>query len=127
MKIYKTRPFAKWAKNEGVSDTDLLVVVDEMLQGQVEASLGGHLYKKRVALHKGKRGGVRVILAFVASDRSFFIYGFAKNEMENITTKELSALKGVAKSLLAYSDHEIQFAIKHGELYEVMQNEKAKK
>lgn len=121
MKVYKTRPFAKWADSEGVSNDDLLAVIDEMLQGQVEASLGGHLYKKRVALAgRGKRGGARVILAFLASDRSFFIYGFSKNEIENIAVKELMALKGVAKQLLSYSEHAIQIAIKNGELYEVI-------
>ena len=120
MKVYKTRPFSKWAKSEGVSDNHLLLVVDEMLAGAVEASLGGHLYKKRIALNAGKRGGARVILAFVANDRSFFIYGFAKNEMENIAPKELMALKGIAKSLLSYSDQAIQFAIKNGELVEVI-------
>ena len=128
MKVYKTRPFAKWADNEGVSNHDLLNVIDEMLQGQVEASLGGHLYKKRLALKGGgKRGGARVILAFVASDRSFFIYGFSKNESENISTKELAALKGVAKQLLSYSEHGIKIAIKTGELYEVISDEKQKK
>ena len=119
MKIYKTRPFMKWAKKEGISDQDLRSVIGDMEKGQIVASLGGRLYKQRVALGKGKRGGARVIVAFVADDRSFFIYGFSKNETENITPKELDALKAFAKQLLLYSETQIKEAIKVGELYEI--------
>lgn len=119
MKIYKTRPFHKWAKQAGISDQDLRSVIGDMEKGQIVASLGGHLYKQRIALGKGKRGGARVIVAFIADDRSFFVYGFSKNETENITPKELDALKILAKQLLSYSETRIKEAIKVGELYEV--------
>lgn len=119
MRIYKTRPFARWAKKEKVSDQVLRSVVSEMEKGQVVASLGGHLYKQRVALGKGKRGGARVIVAFAADDKSFFIYGFLKNETDNITSRELNALKAYAKQLLLYSTTQLKEAVLAGELYEI--------
>lgn len=36
MRIYKTRPFFKWAKNEGINDSDLLAAISEMTQGYME-------------------------------------------------------------------------------------------
>ena len=58
-------------------------------------------------------------MAFVADDRSFFIYGFSKNETENIAPKELDALKAFAKQLFLYSEAQIKEAIKISELYEI--------
>ncbi|OGT39897.1 MAG: hypothetical protein A3E81_01915 [Gammaproteobacteria bacterium RIFCSPHIGHO2_12_FULL_36_30] len=120
MRIFKTRSFAKWTKKSGIKDQNLRDIIIDMENGQVEASLGGRLFKQRIALGgKGKRGGARLIVAFIADDKSFFIYGFSKNEIENITTKELDALKALSKQLFLYSEIEIKNAIKKGELYEV--------
>ena len=121
MKVYKTRQFNDWAKDESVSDKDLLNTIDEMEQGLKGASLGGSIYKKRMSIGggRGNSGGARVIVAYVAHDRSFFIYGFSKNEIENITEKQEKILKGVSKQLISYSDLHIQHAIKQGALFEV--------
>lgn len=87
MKIYKTKWFKNWAKNEDVSEQFLLDAINEMERGLKGASLGGNLYKKRIAIEgRGKRGGKRVIIAFIENNKSFFVYGFSKNEIENIDT-----------------------------------------
>lgn len=52
----------------------------------------------------------------------FFIYGFAKNDMANITAKELETLKGYSTLLLSYSDQELDMAVSGGELFEVRNN-----
>ena len=102
MRIYKTKLFAKWANQENISDGELLTTVNDMQRGLVEVSLGGYLYKKRVSIGgKGKRSGARVIVAYAPPDKSFFIYGFSKNEIENITIKRLDALKKLAKQLIS--------------------------
>ena len=54
---------------------------------------------------------------------SFFIYGFSKNQQDNIDQKELKALKLMAKSLLGYSGVEIEKAINANELIEVKYHE----
>ena len=75
----------------------LRVAVAEMEEGLIDADLGGHVYKKRVALQgRGKRGGARTLLAYRIGKKAFFMYGFSKNELDNIDDKELKALKQLA-------------------------------
>ena len=61
-----------------------------MMQGLVDADLGGHVVKKRIALPgRGKRGGARTIVATRMTDRWFFLFGFSKNERSDIDKDEM--------------------------------------
>lgn len=120
MQAFKTRSFARWARGEGLDDDALGSAVAEMEQGLIDARLGGHVVKKRVALPgHGKRGGARTLVAFRQDDKAFFIYGFAKNERSNVSEDELKALKLLAKELLNYPAATLTKAIKAGELIEM--------
>lgn len=120
MHIYKTRAFAKWASKEGLSDTALSAAVTEMEAGLVDAELGGQVVKKRVPLDgRGKRGGARTLLAYRQGDKAFFVYGFAKNERDNIDARELKALKQLAAIQLGLSQAQLKHAVKAGTLIEV--------
>ncbi|OAZ90631.1 type II toxin-antitoxin system RelE/ParE family toxin [Halomonas sp. G11] len=120
MRIFKNKAFSKWAAKEGLDDADLLAAVDEMERGLIDADLGGHVVKKRVAIGgRGKRGGGRTLLAYKVDNKAFFVYGFAKNARANISANELKALKYLARELLGYSDKAIDEAIMHGALIEV--------
>jgi hypothetical protein len=124
MQVYKTRSFAKWASGEGLGDEAIASAVVEMGQGLIDARLGGQVFKKRVALPgRGKRGGARTLVAFKQDDKAFFVYGFAKNERENINDNELKALKLLAKQLLNYSASTLTKAVDAGELIEIEVNE----
>jgi hypothetical protein len=124
MRILKTRIFDRWANNEGLTDKVLSDAVDEIERGLVDAVLGGHVYKKRVALPgHGKRGGSRTLLAYQSKAKAFFIFGFAKNERGNINAKELKALKLLANELLGYSNKKLVQAIKINELIETVAEE----
>ncbi len=58
--IYKTRTFSRWAAKALLSDDLLRRAVAEMVNGLVDADLGGGVLKKRVALPgRGKSGSVR--------------------------------------------------------------------
>jgi len=104
----------------GLSDTALLDAVSEMARGLVDANLGGHVLKKRVALSgQGKRGAARTIVATKVSDRWFFLFGFSKNERANIDKDELKVFQEVAKDMLAFNDHQLAAALSVGELTEV--------
>ena len=86
MRAYKTKWFHRWALKEGVTDMSLVAAVSELAAGLVDADLGGYVVKKRAGLHgRGKRGGVRTVVALRHESLTFFIYGFAKNERANIT------------------------------------------
>ncbi|MBE0403169.1 type II toxin-antitoxin system RelE/ParE family toxin [Halomonas citrativorans] len=120
MRVFKNKVFTKWAAKEGLGDAALLAAVEEMERGMIDANLGAHVVKKRVAVGgRGKSGGVRTLLAYKVSNKAFFVYGFAKNARVNISANELNALKYLAKELLAYSDEALVEAINHGVLIEV--------
>jgi len=61
----------------GLTDAMLRVAVEEMSRGLIDASLGGHIVKKRVARTGfGKRGGYRTIVAKKVDQHWFFLFGF---------------------------------------------------
>jgi hypothetical protein len=120
MAIYKTRLFARWARKEGLGDKALCQAVEEMSQGLFEANLGGNLFKKRIARPgQGKSGGFRTIVATNLKSRWFFVYGFAKNERDNIDDDEEAALKKLAASLLTMAQQALAKALEAGEVTEV--------
>ena len=119
MRVFKSKAFAKWAHKEGLSDKILLVAVEEMEQGLIDADLGGGVFKKRVATAKGKSGGGRTLIAYRFADKAFFVYGFTKSAKANITVTELKALKLLAHDLLNYSDTEIHRLLDAGVLFEI--------
>lgn len=124
IRVFKTRMFGRWAEKEGVSDAALLAAVDEMSRGLIDANLGGHVFKKRVGINgRGESGGLRMLLAFRVDDRTFFVFGFAKNERSNVSDKELRTLKRLALELLGYDARGLAQARRVGELYEVESDE----
>jgi RelE toxin of RelE / RelB toxin-antitoxin system len=72
----------------------------------------------------GRSGGYRTVIAYRAGQRSVFLYGFAKNERDNIGARELDDLKKLAKLYLGYSDGQIAVALDAAELREVMCDER---
>jgi len=119
-RILKTRTFNRWLRTTIITDAALLKAIDEMEQGLVDADLGGNLYKKRVALPgRGKSGSTRTLIATNRQNRWFFMFGFEKNDKENITQAELAYLQEVAQIFLGYSNDELQLAIDKGEFLEV--------
>ena len=120
MRIFKNKAFNKWAGKEGLTDAALQAAVTEIEKGLVDADLGGHVIKKRVALEgRGKSGGARTLLAYQVGDKAFFVYGFAKNARANIKADELKGLKAYATVLLGYSDKELRKAVEARVLIEV--------
>ncbi len=123
MIAYKNKEFHRWAKKEGLNDTQLLAALDEMERGLVEADLRGNVFKKRVSLGQGNSGGARTLLVYKKGDRSFFIVGFSKNARANIKDNELKSLKLYAKLLLSYDEKELKKAIKEKALIPVEAND----
>ena len=120
MRIYKHKVFASWARDKGISNTTLREAVLEINAGLFEANLGAGLYKKRIARSgQGKSGGYRTLIAFKQDDKAIFIFGFVKNNQENIKEQELVAYKQLAKSYLSATSLMIMHAVKIGELIEV--------
>lgn len=85
MRLFKIRTFSRWASKEGLGNEALKVAVNEMDNGLIDADLGGHVFKNRIAIAgRGKSGGVRTLLAYKVGKKAFFVYGFAKNTKAKI-------------------------------------------
>lgn len=120
MRAFTLKPFARWARKEGIDVATLWKAVVEIEAGQVDADLGGQVIKKRVAKPGGgKSGGWRTLLAYRSGKRAFFVHGFAKSDRDNITAAELKALKMYAKELLGFTERQISEALADGQLNEV--------
>jgi hypothetical protein len=103
-----------------IDDQLLLDAVEEMERGLVDADLGGRVYKKRIALPgRGKRGSIRTLIAANKVTRWIFLYGYEKNDRDNITVAELSVWRMLARDLLECSDADLDSAQAHGQLEEV--------
>jgi hypothetical protein len=120
MRAFSIKTFRKWSRKNQLTDQQLAESVEEIEQGLIDAFLGGHLIKKRVARKgQGKSGGYRTILAYVEGEKAFFLYGFAKNEAENISSEELRALQLIGAQFLSYDDEKIVYLIEQGEVFEI--------
>jgi hypothetical protein len=76
--------------------------------------------KQRIARSgQGKRSGYRTIMAYRAGERSVFLYGFGKNERDNIDGDELARWKIAGRVILEGDADWIVSAIADGYLTEV--------
>lgn len=89
MRIFKSKPFDKFARKEGITDASLHKAVEEAEAGRIDADYGGGVIKQRMARpNEGKSGGYRSIILFKKGDKAFFVYGFIKSERDNINELE---------------------------------------
>jgi hypothetical protein len=124
VRVFKYPRFSRFAGKEGITDKELLEIVDQLEEDQADANLGGDVYKVRVARQgEGKSGGHRIIVYFRNEFRTFFVYGFSKNDMDNISAKDLKRFKLDAKSRLSYTDEQIRELVQNGFLIEIIEEE----
>ena len=121
-RVFKTRPFDRWARDEGITDKMLLDAVRELEAGLNDGKLGKFLFKKRIAMpraSKGKSGGARTIVAMRSGDRVVFMHGYLKSEKNDITIDEKLKYRERAKELMSYNASEIETHIYNSILIEV--------
>jgi len=98
MRIFKIKSFTRFARRQKISNAALAEAVDRAGKGLVDADLGGGLIKQRIARPgPGRSGGFRAVIAYRAGKLAVFLYGFAKNELDNIQDDELEALQEIAE------------------------------
>jgi hypothetical protein len=119
-RVFLTRQFTRWLNKTDLTAEALCKAVDEMERGLIDANLGGGIMKKRVALPgRGKRGSARTLVATNNASRWFFLFGFEKNERDNISAKELDALKNLAADLFKLATNQLEAAVSVGTLREI--------
>jgi hypothetical protein len=90
VRIYKTKWFSRFARQEDIDDAKLVEAVQNIENGLVGADYGGGLIKQRIARDgEGNSGGYRGIIAFKSETRSIFVFAFPKSEKENLTKIEV--------------------------------------
>ena len=112
--------FTRFAKKSKISDVALCKAVMNAEQGLIDADLGGGVIKQRVAREgEGKSGGFRTMILFKTGTRAFFVHGFAKNKVDNISDNDLVLLRRLAAEMLNYNETELTQAINKNLLIEV--------
>ena len=121
MRVLKYKLFARWAKKQGLNDSDLKQAIDEIERGLVDANLGGSVYKKRIGVQgRGKRGAYRTIIFMKHNNKAIFAHGFAKGEKSNISKQELEDFKLMANLFLSLNDTKLKQLIDDEKLIEVL-------
>ena len=120
MRVFKTKPFARFASREAITDEELCEAVRQAASGLIDADLGGGVIKQRLRRPgQGKSGGFRSILLFRRGSKAFFVYGFAKNDRDNIRRDELRAFRKLAGEMLMLDDKALVAAMRNGTITEV--------
>jgi hypothetical protein len=120
LRIYKSKWFVRFAKKERIADAKLCEAIENAEMGLIDADYGDGLIKQRIARPgEGKSGGYRSIILFRKGERSFFIYGFAKSDQDNIDKSDERDFKELAAVLLNASDEQLADLLESGKFQEV--------
>jgi hypothetical protein len=102
MEIYVTKEFARLARKNDVSEADLIEAVRRAMDGLIDANIGAHLIKQRVARKGGgRRGGFRTIVFLMEGDRAVFLHLFEKSRQANLSDHEQETYREFARNLAA--------------------------
>ena len=120
MDILSTKWFKKWSKKANLKNQDLLEAIKNLEDRLSTASLGNHLFKVRVKReHGGKSSGFRTIVVYKEHDKAIFLYGFGKNEKENISNSEQQHFKKLGDDLLALNKDQLKQFIEQSILFDI--------
>jgi hypothetical protein len=96
-------------------------VISDVEDGRIDADLGACVIKQRIARpHEGKSGGYRVIIYYRKGNRAFFVFGFSKNERENLSAYDEEMHKKAAGIVLGLSEELLRELIELGTYTEVI-------
>lgn len=120
MRIFVTKPFARFADRENIDNDTLREAVDRAEKGLVDADLGGGVIKQRIARRgQGRSGGYRSIILFRFASRAIFAHGFAKKDQSNISAAELRTFRLLAKTMLDMDEAASSAAMRNGTIMEI--------
>ena len=120
MQVFTNTWFGRFAKKEKISTAALLEAAQRAENGQIDADLGGGVIKQRIARPgEGKSKGYRSIVLFRKGERYFFVFGFAKSEIDNIRSDEEEQFKKMSKWVLTLTDVHLSVLIANRQFEEV--------
>lgn len=95
----------------------MLEAIDRIDKKLSVVDLGSNIYKVRISKDKGKSSGFRTILIYKKDFRCLFMYGFAKNEKDNIPKNQLEDFRKYSKFFLNYSEENIKNILDDGIIF----------
>ena len=120
MRVFKNAWFARFARKERIADKSLGEAIHRAALGLIDADLGGGIIKQRIPRPgQGKSGGYRSLVLFKKGERAFFVFGFAKSDMDNVEDDEVEYFKKMAREVLALSDAQLDLLLAKGLFEEV--------
>lgn len=119
MRLFKLRAFEGFGNKESITDHSLKEVVARREAGHINASLGGFVFKQRLARQGGgESGGYSVIVYYRQGERVFFAFGFAKSAIANIRSNDLAIFKAQADVLMHSPDDKLGTLLENAILIE---------
>lgn len=106
MRVFKTKGFSAAALKVAITDAELCEAMRQVMKGQAD-DLGGGVFKKRL-----KENRQRSIILAKGGDYWVYQFLFAKADRDNISDKELSGFKKMAKAYEKLSKEQIQDLLK---------------
>lgn len=98
----------------------LAQAIEQAEKGLIDADLGSGIIKQRIARPgQGKSSGYRTLVLYLTGQKAFFVYGFAKNQRDNIREDELVAFKLMAEHVLALNEPQLDQLIAQQQFFEV--------
>jgi hypothetical protein len=120
VRLFKTKWFMRYANRERIGDRSLSDAIERAERGLVDADLGGGIIKQGVArTGQGRSGGFRLLIGYRSGNLAVFLYGFAKNERDNIGPDELESLREIGAAWIEARKEQLEYAIKERILREV--------
>lgn len=120
MRVFKSKGVMRFTRRERITDSRLNAAIQRIELGGMNADLGGGLIKLRIPRPgQGSSGGFRMLVAYREADRAVFLYGFAKNERDNISHDQQQALRIIGANWLSATADTLERAICAGDLQEI--------
>lgn len=120
MRVFRTKPFSRFAEREGIRDEVLCDAAGRAERGLIDADLGGGVIKQRIARPgEGRSGGFRTIVLFRQADRAVFVHGFAKKDIADIGPAEKAAFRKLAALILKMDPAALEAAKDNGTMVEI--------
>ena len=120
VRVSKTKTFARFTRKQGIGDTALWQAIVDAEAGLIDADLGGGVIKQRIArAGQGKRSGYRTIVLYRTAEWALFVYGFAKNEQDNIEDADLKDYRRLAAEILSWKEAQVARVLATGAWIEI--------
>jgi hypothetical protein len=120
VRVFKTKAFARFARRERIADRSLREAIDRAERGLIDSDLGGGIIKLRLARPgQGRSGGFRLLAAYRARQLGVYLYGFAKNERDNIDDDQLQELRKAALFFFGLTNQQLDLAVRATKLTEI--------